>query len=326
MIDTQDSSMLDPELLSVFCRVAETLNFSRAATYLGVAQPVVTRKIRRLEEILGVPLFLRSNRGCKLTPEGELLATKASGILLQLAHLKEEIGHSNIGLSGSIAIGMTGAAGTLLAPHLMPAIATRWPNLRVELYEAVTRHLLQSVVNRELSLALVYDPPPDLGLLTQPLLMDHLYLAGPADATEELKAISKASVKDIARLPLVLPVRSQIIRELLEDAFAEESLPLKPRYEANSPIMLKAMVTQGLGYTVLTMSSLEQDLAAGKLAAIPILDRGMSLTLSLVTNTDYGQLRVVHMMAGLISDIVQNLVKSNQWPGSPQLMQVRPFS
>jgi LysR family nitrogen assimilation transcriptional regulator len=319
-----DSSMLDPDLLVVFCRVAETLNFSRAAAHLGLAQPVVTRKIRRLEEILGVSLFLRSNRGCTLTPEGELLASKAAGVLLQQTHLNEEVGKSARGVTGTIAIGMTVAAGTLLAPHLLPAIAAQWPELRVELYEAVTRHLLNGVLNRELSVALLYDPPTDLGLHMQPLLMDRLCLAGPPEVSEEFARLSKASVRDIARLPLVLPVRSQIIRELLEDAFAEASLPLKPRYETNSPTMLKAMVSQGLGYTVLTMGSLEQDIATGKLVAIPLSDPGMSLTLTLVTSADYGQLRVVQLVAGLISKLVRQLVTSGQWPGTPQLMQSSP--
>jgi DNA-binding transcriptional LysR family regulator len=53
--------------------VAEASNFSRAALHLGVAQPIVTRKIRKLEEDLGVNLFIRTNRGCTLTQEGELL-------------------------------------------------------------------------------------------------------------------------------------------------------------------------------------------------------------------------------------------------------------
>jgi DNA-binding transcriptional LysR family regulator len=88
--------------------------------------------------------------------------------------------------------------------------------------------------------------------------------------------------------------------------------------------MLKAMVSQGLGYTVLTMGSLEQDIATGKLVAIPLSDPGMSLTLTLVTSADYGQLRVVQLVAGLISKLVRQLVTSGQWPGTPQLMQSSP--
>ena len=58
--DTPVSAVLDADLLAVFCRVAQARNFSRAANHLGMAQPIVTRKIKRLEDDLGVQLFVRS--------------------------------------------------------------------------------------------------------------------------------------------------------------------------------------------------------------------------------------------------------------------------
>ena len=313
-------SVLDADLLAVFCRVAETSNFSRAAMHLGVAQPIVTRKIRRLEDELGVQLFVRSNRGCELTHEGELLASKAAGILLQLAQLKEEVSNASNLVTGTIAVGLPTAAGMLLAPHLMPAVAARWPQLRVELVESVTRSLLASVLNRDLSLALLYDPPTDVGLIARPLLMERLHLIGPPAAAKKLATIKRARVQDIAALPLVLPIRAQVIRVLLEDAFAEESVPLAPRYEANSPQLLKTMVLQGLGFTVLTLGSVADEVATGRLAAIPLADRGMSLALTMVTTKEHSRLRVVQLMSELIVSEVRRLAQSGLWPGLPQVM------
>ena len=312
--------VLDADLLSVFCRVAETGNFSRAAAHLNVAQPIVTRKIRRLEDDLGVQLFVRSNRGSELTPEGELLAAKAAGILMQLAQLKEEVSTSSDRVSGTIAIGLPAAAGTLLAPHLMPAVASRWPQLRVEVMESVSRNLLASVLTRELSLALVYDPPTDVGLIARPLLMERLHLVGTPKLAQKLNDLKRARVQDMAGQPLVLAIRAQIIRVLLEDAFAEAGLPLVPRYEANSPPLLKAMALQGLGFTVLTLGSLADEVASGRLVAIPFADRGMSLALTLVTTKEHGRLRVVQLMSELIVTEVWRMVKAGVWPGSPQVM------
>ena len=314
------SAVLDADLLSVFCRVAEVRNFSRAAAHLGVAQPIVTRKVKRLEEELGVQLFIRSNRGCELTHEGELLASKAAGILLQLAQLKEEVSTSSDRISGTIAVGVPVAAGMVLLRHLMPAIASRWPQLRVELIETVSRNLLASVLNRELTLALLYDPPPDAPLIARPLMMERLHLIGLPKAMHELQRLKHARVQDIAALPLVLPIRAQIIRVLLEDAFAEEGLPLVPRYEANSTMLLKTMVLQGLGFTVLTLGSLVDEVSTGRLAAIPLSDRGLSLTLTMVMTTEHSRLRVVQLMSELIASEVRRLAQSGYWPGSPKVM------
>lgn len=312
--------MLDADLLSVFCRVAQTRNFSRAANHLGVAQPIVTRKIKRLEEELGVQLFVRSNRGCELTQEGELLASKASGILLQLTQLRDEVSTSADRLSGTIAVGVPIAAGMLLAPHIMPCIANRWPQLRVELYESVSHGLLKSVLNREMSLALLFDPPPDLDLIVRPLLMERLHLLGPPSAARKFAELKQANIRDLLDLPLVLPVRSQIIRVLLEDAFAEEGRPLIPRYEANNSLLLKAMVAQGLGFGVASAVSADEDVAAGRIVAIPFADRGMSITLTLVTTREHARLRSVQLMSELLVSEVRRLAKAGLWPGSPQIM------
>ena len=314
------AAMLDAELLTVFCRVAETRNFSRAAAHLGVAQPIVTRKVKRLEDDLGVQLFVRSNRGCELTHEGVLLAAKASGILMQLTQLKEEVAGSSASVSGTIKVGAPIAAAMCLAPHLMPAVAARWPQLRVELNAALTHEILSSVLNRELSLSLMYDPPGDVGLIIRPLLMERLHLIGAGSTAGILQKMKRASTRDIAQLPLILPVRSQVVRVLLEDAFSEEGLLLAPRYEANSSLLLTAMVAQGMGYTVLTLGSMIDEVASGRLAAIPLAEPGMSLALSLVTTQEHSRLRVVQLMSDLIVSEVRRLAASGQWPGLPQVM------
>lgn len=163
--------------------MAEASNFSRAALHLGVAQPIVTRKIRKLEEDLGVNLFIWTNRGCTLTQEGELLYSKAAGILMQLTYLKDEVSTSHDRISGSISVGVPIASGMLLAPHLMLAVAARWPLLRVELLETVSRNLLAGVLNCDISLALLYDPPVDADAIARPLLMERLHLIDPPRAS-----------------------------------------------------------------------------------------------------------------------------------------------
>ncbi len=310
---------LDSELLTVFCRVAETRNFSRAALHLRMAQPVVTRKIRRLEEHLGLELFVRSNRGCELTAAGELLASKAAGILLQLSQLQEEVKDAAGKVSGTVALGITAAAGMLLTPFLMPKVAALWPNLRVELVEAVSQTLVKRVASRELSMALVYDPPPDSDLIAWPLLMEKLYLIG--RPTPVLAAMKQATVKQLAALPLVLPSKSQTVRVLLEDAFAEEDMALSPAYEANSSPLLRAMVSQGLGYTVLTQGSVSAELESGVLRAVPLAARGMSLALTLVTSKDHAKLYTVQLMADLIKSEVRQRAQAGSWPGAPRIMQ-----
>lgn len=318
MTEPSDNTLLDPDLLMTFCLVAETRNFSRAALRLGIAQPVVTRKVKRLEEMLGVQLFERTNRGCELTESGVFLASRASGILMQLEQLKQEVQHAGQVVSGSIALGVTHLAAIVLAPNLLRLMAERWPALRVSVLEGVSRALTERLRNRELSLSLMYDPPTDPDLICTPLLMDRLHLIGPPGA--QWASLKDPSIQQIAALPLVLPSAGQVVRVLLEEACAEVGVALHAAYEANSIPLLKSMVMQGLGYTILSRGSVAMELSAGRLMAVPLPQRGMSLGLSLVTTREQSRLRTVQIVSDLIVSETRRLAREGAWPGNPKIM------
>ncbi len=69
--------------LRAFHAVAEELNFGRAAARLGIAQPTISKEVRRLEQAVGAPLFARSAGGTTLTRAGEVLRPHAAAVLEQ---------------------------------------------------------------------------------------------------------------------------------------------------------------------------------------------------------------------------------------------------
>ncbi|HEX6738117.1 MAG TPA: LysR family transcriptional regulator, partial [Vicinamibacteria bacterium] len=95
--------------LRYFVAVAEELHFGRAARRLHIAQPPLSQQIRKLEEILGHPLFTRTSRAVKLTSAGEALLDRARHTLLKVRDDVEaarsigrgEIGRLNVGFIGS---------------------------------------------------------------------------------------------------------------------------------------------------------------------------------------------------------------------------------
>ena len=98
------------EYYRIFYYVAKYQNFTKAAHTLGSSQPNVTRSMNLLEQEVGCTLFIRTNRGVRLTPEGEKLYMRVSAAMTQFSAAEEEL-QSSTGLEhGSIAIGATETA------------------------------------------------------------------------------------------------------------------------------------------------------------------------------------------------------------------------
>ena len=118
---------LDLRLLRAFVAVAEELHFTRAANRLYVAQQALSRDIRRLEEQVGAPLFVRSTRSVALTAEGERLLVHARSLIaLNDAALRDMTGATRPLVVDVIGEGLTATrvvdAARLAAPHLELAV------------------------------------------------------------------------------------------------------------------------------------------------------------------------------------------------------------
>ena len=97
--------MYDPELLQTFLAVARSLSFTQAASQLGLRQPTVSQHVRRLEQAVGRPLFIRDTRRVVLTADGEAMAGFARTILA--AH-EQAVGYfTGSALRGRLRFGVT---------------------------------------------------------------------------------------------------------------------------------------------------------------------------------------------------------------------------
>ncbi|MCL6646398.1 MAG: LysR family transcriptional regulator, partial [Dehalococcoidia bacterium] len=82
---------MDARSLRYFVQISESRSFSKAANFLRVGQPALSRSMQQLEHELGCQLFVRTRHGVELTPAGQILRTRATSILDQLARLRDEV-------------------------------------------------------------------------------------------------------------------------------------------------------------------------------------------------------------------------------------------
>ncbi|GGY02901.1 LysR family transcriptional regulator [Pseudoduganella dura] len=116
-----------------FCRAAETGSFTSAAEILGLTPAAVSRSISRLEQRLGVRLFLRTTRAVKLTAEGELYWKECQLALEQIAEAERAITGAQTVPSGPLRISVSAAYGTFRLLPLMPAFTGLYPQIDIEI-------------------------------------------------------------------------------------------------------------------------------------------------------------------------------------------------
>ena len=143
------------EYYRIFYYVAKYQNFTRAARAMGNSQPNITRAMNLLEQEIHCTLFIRTNRGVRLTPEGEKLYIRVSAAMEQLQTAEEEL-HESSGLEhGTISIG---ASETALNIYLLEKLRTfhmEYPGIRLKIYNHSTPQAVQAVKNGEIDFAVV---------------------------------------------------------------------------------------------------------------------------------------------------------------------------
>ena len=149
---------VDWEYYKIFYYVAKYQNFTKAARVLGNNQPNITHSMNRLESQLNCVLFIRSNRGVTLTPEGEMLYSRIASAAVQIQDAEEELSASATLEHGAICISATETALNIYLSEKLRAFHTEYPGIRLRISNHSTPQALQAVKNGEVDFAIISTP------------------------------------------------------------------------------------------------------------------------------------------------------------------------
>ena len=300
-----------------FTRVARAGSVSRAAAELRLAQPALSRQIKKLEYELGVPLFIRHGRGVRLSQAGLRLLERAEAIAHLVHRTSTEIKDESVTARGRFTIGVPPAAGRILIPSFVARFQEAWPNVTLHMREGVASLLQEWLLDRRIDLAVLHNPPHLEALEIVPLLRERMWVIGPpAKQSSRLKTSAIFRIRDLGALPLILPNNAHTNRRLVEDAALDHGVRLNIKIEADSVAFAKAMVERGLGYTVLTYAAVQDEVSQKKLTAYPIARPALVTSVTVVTLRDRGQSQVTRAAGALLHDVCRKLVCDKQWAGA----------
>lgn len=130
--------------LVLITTIAEQGTLVGAAQALHVTQPVVTRALREVEDVLGVALFTRGPRGVRPTVFGELLLEHARAVLNNLRRVSENIEQLQRSGSRPVRVGTNLAGAYALLPRALVAFKRQRPTTQVSVTEGVADELIKA--------------------------------------------------------------------------------------------------------------------------------------------------------------------------------------
>lgn len=149
---------MDTDLLKTFLEVNTTRHFGRAADNLYLTPAAVSARVRQLEHILGVELFIRNRNNIQLTPEGERLVPHAETMLLAWSHARQDV-VMPADQGRRLNVGATYSFWRFAMVEHLPRLYELLPDLALRAEAHPADVLVRRLEERTLDLALLLEPP-----------------------------------------------------------------------------------------------------------------------------------------------------------------------
>ncbi len=255
------------EYYKIFYYVAKYKNFTKAARALGSAQPNITRAMNCLEQQTQCSLFIRSNRGVQLTPEGEQLYDHVAAAMIQLQTAEAEL-NAGTGLEhGSISIGASETALNIYLLPMLKAFHMEHPGIRLKIYNHSTPQAIHSVKNGEIDFAIVSTPtntqPPLNEVLLHPF--QEILIGG---NTFTALGSQELSLSELKNYPLICLGRETMTWNFYHSLFLSHGLELNPDTEAATTDQILPLVECELGLAFLPEAMAHEALRQHKIVQI----------------------------------------------------------
>ena len=258
---------VDWEYYKIFYYVAKYQNFTKAARVLGNNQPNITHSMNRLESQLNCVLFIRSNRGVTLTPEGEMLYSRIASAAVQIQDAEEELSASATLEHGTISISATETALNIYLSKKLRDFHTEYPGIRLRISNHSTPQAVQAVKNGEVDFAIVSTPAEiESGLKMVELKSFYEVLVG--GRTFTALASQSLTLKELRSYPLISLSDESVTRSLYRQFFLDHGAVLKPDTEAATTDQMLTLVKSELGLAFVPEPMARDGLERGELVQL----------------------------------------------------------
>jgi DNA-binding transcriptional LysR family regulator len=257
------------EQLDAFVQVARRGSVSRAAEALYVTQPTLTARLKGLEQDLDAKLFVRSQRGMRLSDAGRAFLPYAERTLDTISSGRRLLTELARGESGQLALGAAPAVSTYVLPRILTRFRRTHPKVALAVRTGHSEEVLELVLGEQVQIGLgraLHHPLVE----AIPLYEDELVLV--VDPRHRFASEKEISPDELSEVQLILFDRTSSYHRLTSEFFEEVGAVPRGVMELDNIDAAKKMVEQGLGLAFLPHTAVAGELANGSLRAVTLAE------------------------------------------------------
>jgi len=252
--------------LLVFKKITQTQSVTKAAEELHLTQPAVSIQLKNFQEQFDIPLTEVVGKKIFITDFGKEIALAAEKILMEVDAINSKTLAYKGQLIGRLKISVV-STGKYVMPYFLSDFLMKHKGIELLLDVTNKASVVDSLEKNEVDFSLVSVVPDHLQLERIELMENKLYLVGSKEQRFKKKLHKKNILNEV---PLIYREEGSGTRHVMEKFIRQNNLPVKKTMELTSNEAVKQAVIAGLGYSILPLIGIKNELNIGDLQIVPV--------------------------------------------------------
>ncbi len=293
--------------LQVFLKIVQCKSVTRAAEELHLTQPAVSIQLKNFQEQFDIPLTEVVGRKIYITDFGMEIAQAAERIINEVHAINYKTLAFKGQLFGKLKISVV-STGKYIMPFFLSNFMKKHPGIELEMDVTNKSSVIESLEKNEVDFALVSILPKSLQIEKLDLLQNKLFLVGSRNGGQKPDNIAM-SKSIFADLPFIFRERGSGTRQAMELYFQQHKIAVRPSMELTSNEAVKQAILAGLGYSIMPLIGIKNELFNHELAIIPVPNLPITTTWSLIWLTGKNHSPAAQQYLSYLTSEKQNIVQ-----------------
>jgi DNA-binding transcriptional LysR family regulator len=264
--------------LQIFLKIVQTKSITKASEELNLTQPAVSIQLKNLQDQFEIPLTEVVGRKIYITDFGLEIADAAENVINQVHAINYKTLAYKGQLTGRLKISVV-STGKYVMPYFLTDFMQQHAGIELLMDVTNKNKVIESLENNEIDFALVSILPNTLHIEKLDLLQNKLYLVGNTQTTFKKAKSAKEIFKD---LPLLFREKGSGTRQTMESFIEHNKITALKKMELTSNEAVKQSLLAGLGYSIMPLIGIKNELHNNELQIIPIKGLPIKTTWSLI--------------------------------------------